>query len=353
LKTLFISESSAASLAAIAVTAKVFSGIILDCPTLYNSKWIAALLGGIFILPAAFATDQIRQKCPTSPFNETKPGYRTALSVLWAITFAFDAALTVVSIGASASYIAVGNVTTFYLLLPQFTLCIWCLFFNGDAIGNAARLFGHFLLIVIAITAIIALPKYRPNWLTPLLGPGAPTLAVGSLRCAGWYSILIPVFLLARNGSDHRAGHYPAVRSLCAASVLTAILLLLNSMLSPALLTGDEATRFSRMDSLLSNGRLPLGMQLPMIVLWLISLFFLMLFDAWFCAVMVQMASPRLKKTTHILIATALIVALSFSGLTNRNGNRLSGLLYLPINLLLLIPFVWHSSRIKGGSPHA
>lgn len=347
-----IRDSSAASLAVIALTAKVFSGVILDSPTLYNSRWIAALIGGIIALPAALSADRIRQKYAAPPLSGLRPCILLPVSAALAVIFAFDAAITAVSIAASASYIAVSNVTTFYLLLPQFALCVWCLSFNGNAIGSAGRLLGQLLLAVIAIAAVFALPKYRPNWLTPLLGPGVSTLAAGALRCAGWYSMLIPIFLLAESDPERKPVRFRAARSLCAATVLSVALLVLHSMLSPALLTGDEATRLSRMDALLSNGRLPLGMQLPMIVLWLVSLFFLLLFDAWLCAAMVQTAAPRLKKAMHILIAVLLIIVLSFSGQANQYWNRVSGLLYFPLSLLLLIFCAWNHARRKGGSNH-
>lgn len=353
MKRFFISESAATALAIIGLTTKVFSGLILDFPTLYNSRWICAFIGGLLMLPSAFIIDRIRYGCASSPFIEAYTRYRVPASILITVLSAFDAAVTAVAIGTSASYIAVDNVTTFYLLLPQYALCVWSLAFNGNAIGNAGRLLGRLLLGIIIITAVLSLPKYRPNWLTPLLGPGVPTLAIGSLRCAGWYSLLIPLFLLAETESGTTAKRHAALYSLLSATVLSTAILLLVAMLSPALLTGDMETRFSVLDSLLSNGRLSLGAQLPMIVLWLVGLFFLLLLDAWTCAAMVQTAMPNLSRAAHILIAICAIIFFAFSGFTNRSGNRLSGLIYLPVYLLISIPCIVHAKRRNGGTRHA
>ena len=50
-----ISDSAAASLSFLAITARIFSGVAMDMPDLHNAGWLAVLLGGVLSLPLAWA----------------------------------------------------------------------------------------------------------------------------------------------------------------------------------------------------------------------------------------------------------------------------------------------------------
>lgn len=345
---LSITDASAAALGTLAVTAKIFTSLILDCPELCNSAWIAALLGMLFTLPFAVVLCILRRYQPECRAAAASAPLLRFLFAGFAAAYAFDAAVTAVNIATSASYIAIGNVTTFYLLLPQFALCLWCLRFNGDALGSAARIWTSILLCIIGIIAILILPRYRPAWLMPVLGPGIPTLFTASVRCAGWYSLLLPLFLLSERSCDEGRRRRRPVLALLTAGLVSCALLLLFGMLSPSAVNSAGATRFSRMDTLLSNGRLSLSLQMPMIVLWFAALFFLILFDTWMLAASLQTCIPKLKNLPCICIAIGMVVVISFTALSGRDGNLAEGFLFLLIPASLLILTAVCTFR-KGG----
>lgn len=353
MKRLQITDTSAASLAIPATVIRVFFGTYIDSPDLFNSGWIAALGGGLLTLPLIVVLCKMRSRSDQGALIDrvSSPLLRI-IAILFAASLTFDAALAVVCIGISASYIAIDNITTFYLLLPQFVLCFWCLTFNGNSIGSAAKVWIRILAAIIAIISIFILPKYRPAWLTPILGPGMSSLFMGSLRCASWYSIMIPLFLLSEKSDQAGASDALPIKSLALSTGISSLLLLLCGMLSPSQLHSSSVTRFSRLDTLISNGRLALGLQMPMIVIWFVGFFFLLLCESWISAAMIQKLVPKFRNNVCIVIAVAAIILLSFSSFCDRDGSRLSAIFLYPAYSIVIILCICSVFRNKGAHNH-
>ena len=344
-----ISDSAAASLSFLAITARIFSGVAMDMPDLHNAGWLAVLLGGVLSLPLAWAAGQLRACCPVSPFDtlseRCRPLMRTA-AALFAIIALWDAATVARTIASSASYVALNSLPMFFLLLPQLLVCLWCLGLNGDPIGFAAGIWVRILPLLLLIVVLLQFSAFKPAWLTPLLGPGVPDLLDGTLRVSGWISMFTGLFLIAEQDPEGRGKRFQPVKALIFCIVIAAALLLLRSMMTPPLFKGKETSIFFQLDTLLSNGRAPISLQLPMIILWFVGLLFLLLFDAFLCAVMLQRALPKLGKRLCIAIVLIGVCALALSGLTSReNALHVSGGLFAAqgtlmalIMLALLIP---------------
>lgn len=330
MKKLYISHSSASSLASLAIAARVFSGIIIDSPDLGNSAWLCVILGTLLALSLPLMlTFVYKYSSSAAPIEHLPSGLRICTALLLAAILSFDAAVSAVFIVSSASYAALDTITTFYLLLPLFVLCAWCLSFNGDSIGSSARIWSRLLIGIILIISLILIPDYRPAWLTPLLGQGYPAIFRGAVRIAGWESLICTVFLISEPGTAREFRPRP-VRVLLSGAGCAAFLLLVHGMLVPVLTTQESASRFARLDVLLANGRLALTLQLPLLVLWFISLFYQLLFDAFICAVTVQRAFPGLKKSICTAITVAAVAILSLTNLTRRSGNLSAAPLIFP-----------------------
>ena len=96
-------------------------------------------------------------------------------------------------------------------------------------------------------------------------------------------------------------------------------LVLLHGMMLPALVRAEGFSRYFLLDTVLTNGRTTLALQLPKMIVWFGSLFFLMLSDSFLCAAMLQTVAPRLPRFVCIGIVAAGIAALA---LTNISASR-------------------------------
>ena len=108
------------------------------------------------------------------------------------------------------------------------------------------------------------------------------------------------------------------VRLTCFIAVVSAGLILLRNLMTPPLVSGDLTSRYAQFDLLLSNGRAPLTLQFPMIVLWLVSLLMLLLFDVLSVALTLQRALPGLNGKVCVFAAPLSCMALALFGVGAR-----------------------------------
>ena len=313
-----IREDAVASLSLTAVAARILYGVTIDLPWLYNSGWISVLLGGALAMPVAFAVGRMRAasggKAPLAALAERRPPLARALAVLLAATAAVDAAEAVEAIAVSAGYAALDSVAMAYLLLPQLALCAWGLTLNGDAIGGSAGVLNRILLCVLALFTLREAPDLCPAWLTPVLGPGAPALIEGALRAAGWLSLPLGLFLIAEPDSRQPANAARPEAALAACCAVGTVLVLVHGMMLPALVRTQNLSRDFLLDTVLTNGRTALSLQLPKMIVWFVGLFLRMLFDGFVCAAMLQAALPKLPRWALIALVTLGVAALALSG---------------------------------------
>lgn len=294
-----IREGAAASLGTAAVVARILYGVTIDLPWLYNSGWISVLLGGVLALPVALAAAQLRAasagKSPLSALNARRPVLARLLAGMLMLTAAFDATMAVDAIADSAGYAALDSVAKIYLLLPQLALCAWGLTLNGDAIGDSARICNRILLCIFVLFMLREIPDLCPEWLTPILGPGVPALLDGAVRVAGWLSLLAGLFLIAEPDVQHPANAIRPVSVMAIGGAIGMGLVLLHGMMLPALVRAEGFSRYFLLDTVLTNGRTTLALQLPKMIVWFGSLFFLMLSDSFLCAAMLQTVAPPFR----------------------------------------------------------
>ena len=92
------------------------------------------------------------------------------------------------------------------------------------------------------------------------------------------------------------------------ATVIAALLIATRLMMTPFLAL-NAMDRTMLLDSLLTNGRSPLTLQLPMIVIWCLGMLHLFCFECFLCAAL-------LKRCVHSLpygLCSALTAALIFA----------------------------------------
>lgn len=336
-----ITDGAAAPLILLAVSVRIVAGVAIDLPDLYCAGWLSSLLGGLLVLPMAFCVAALRSGDHDAPLTRLTEGQGAlpfrALALLLALSAAFDGATVARGIAHSAGYIALGSTSLQTLLIPQLLLCLYCLRENGEAIGSAARLWCRVLPFLLLIVVLLEVKKYQIAWLTPVLGSGVGSVLDGAVRIAGWLSMMLGILLISEKDPSHpRRNLHPILLTLLC-SALAAGLILLRNLMTPPLVYGDLTSRYFQFDVLLSNGRAPLTLQFPMIMLWLISLFMLLLFDSFTCVALLQRAIPKLGKWSGILIGLLLIAAPALFGLgTKGDSLRCAEWLFAAQSVILL-----------------
>jgi len=319
-----IGEAAASSLILPAVTMRVYYGIAIDTPSVGNAGWLSALLGGLLALPFMLAVRQLRKQCASSPVADVESSQAAKpLMVVFAFSAAFDSAFITNAIAGSASYIALNAISLLYLILPQLALCLWCLTRNGNAIGTSAGVWNRILPLLMLIVVILQLPDYRPAWLTPIFGPGLPEIIDGAISTAGWLSLSAGLLLAAENEPGVPKPRIRPLTGLLLCVGIAAFLLALRSLMTPTLPESTLATRYFRQDILISNGRASLSLQLPLTILWFMGLFYLLLYDALSCALMVQNIFPKLNRLPCLLITLGITIGIIVSGIGNRSAGQL------------------------------
>lgn len=346
-----ITDGAAAPLIALAVSMRIVFGVVIDMPRLYCAGWLSALLGGALALPMVFAVQRLRDVCGEAPLETNAPLPR-AVSAIFAILSALDGAAVMRGAAHTAGYLSLRTTSLTLLLLPQTLLCVWTLKENGTAIGSAARIWWRILPWLLLIVVLPEWNRYRFAWLTPLLGSGVSDILDGAVRAAGWMSLMLPIALCSRREAEHPRRALRPVRLTCFVAAVSAGLILLRNLMTPPLVHGDLTSRYAQFDLLLSNGRTPLTLQFPLIVLWLVSLLMLLLFDVLSVALTLQRALPGLSGRFCIFAASLGCTALTLLGAGERaDAMALARWLYAAQGALLAALMLQNGK--KRGSPRA
>ena len=316
---LSISADSARWLCVTAATARVFFGIAIDTPELYSATWLAALMGGVLVLPIGFAANAWTKKHSGMPYATLSTacgkGAVRALSFLWILVMTVDAASIAMGITYSAGYVALRSNSVLYLRTGLMLVILYSVSMNGIGLGSSSRIWIKAFPLLMGVVILLQFSSYRFGFLAPILGKNAATLLQGAFRSAGWYASLFPIWIIAKPGRVHRQVNM--VWSLGMSCGLATVLLLLLSMESPAM-QGAIHTRVFQFDLLFANGRFPLALQLPLIILWFISLLYLLCSETFASAALLQAFLPKIHGRILILVIVIGIFAVSLTRFSER-----------------------------------
>lgn len=330
---------SASSLALIAVTSRVFFGTVIDLPGLFCAGWLATLLGALIAFPMILLVSRIRlvQKAsPVAGFSERPAGRVLRWALLpFAVYSAFDGAIVARGIAHSASYLSLNDSSMLELLAPILIMCVVCLLCNGNAIGSGARLWRWFLPWLLAIVVLLQVKQFRFTWLAPVLGPGLEPVLTGAIRIASWFCMPALLGLVSEGGEKGDPMH--PIRMFFACALISAALMVLRSLMLPSMVDGELNHYFFLMDTLLSNGRANISLQLPMAMLWFVGMLFGLLMDAYLTAAALQAALPKLSGKLLAYISVALIAFFALSGWATREIDLPAAAFAYPAFGLLLI----------------
>ena len=309
-----ISRSAAWPAAFCAVSSGVFLTLSLGDGATHNGAWIAALLSALPTLPWLTGLDALR-----SSLNG-RAGIPLKVALL--IGCAWNGAVVLSFVTRSADYLTLNHVPAAVIALPLVLALLWCLWRNGDALGWFAllwtRVFPAFMLLVL----LLQLRHYRPAWLCPLFGDGWRTLLKSGAMATGAY-VPAGALLLVSDAPKHGKVARASAVSIRGA-VVAAALLALWLMMTPTVRSGD--TWLYRLDTLLTNGRAPLYLQLPMIVLWFISLAQLLSCACFAAAALLQRLVSKLDGRICAVIVVLVCALAAWYGMAEIHPGALAWL---------------------------
>ncbi len=336
------SRGSMRWLSVVAATARVFFGVAVDLPELYGAGWLAALLGALLLLPSALAADFLSRREHRLPLEALRSRFgQPACAIVCAaggLCLLLDAACVAVGAAGSAGYIALRD-RSFRLLLALPLLAAWIAASSGgEALGGSARIWVRLAPWFAVPVLLIQFSGYRLGYLFPLLGEGVPSLMRGGLRCAGWYAVLLPAWLVSRPGERVRPCRVSL--QLAASAIAACVLLLMYSMENPPVQTVLH-TRAFQINAVITNGRFPTSLQLPIIALWFIGMAHLLALDLFIPARLLRRCLPAVPAPALTLGCSAAAYILAALGLAEREtALALADLIYpgLWLALILLLP---------------
>lgn len=338
-----ISAGAACSLARLAIVARIISGIVIDMPELLNAGWLSILLGGLFALFPAFAIAQLK-KNGKNRFPRIIPAAFFAIAV-------YDAAVVSASIADSASFMALNRTAAVYLMIPQLLLCMVCMRLNGDALGASAGIWNKILPCLLLLVFILQAKDYRTEWLTPVFGPGASSILDGALRAAGWFTLPTALYIAAEPEVGGEKTQLRPVKTLVYGILFATLIAFSFFMMTPAIAEEKLFGRAFRLDALLANGRAGLGLQVPIITLWYVGLFYALLTDLFAAAVLLQSVLPGWNRDGCILL-TVIIAALLAAGRFCEKSAALSVAKWLyALQCVLLAAAMLIQLKQKGDEP--
>lgn len=303
--------AATASLTA-AMAIRLFYGLALDAPEAANAAWLAAPLGLLLALPLVWLT--CRMDCRSM----------RALSLPLFVALALDAAASIEWTAYSESCLAFEHISPTWMTLPLLVALARVAWLGGDALGGAARFWVRLFALLMAVVLLYQLPYYNPGWLAPWLGNGRAALLRVGVRAGGWCALLGTSAAAACEEELRLRDILPAM---ALAAGVAAALLALRQMMAPVITSG-EVNRSMRLDALLTNGRAPLYLQLPMLVSWFAGMLHLMAFEGVATCALLRRLLPRAKEAPCAALGLGIVFVLALTR-APRLGIVRDALLYL------------------------
>lgn len=272
-------------------------------------------MGALPALPYLLCLEIIPLRGPVRPMLET---------VLLVIT-ALDVAQLLATVTHASDSLTLEHVPAFALGLPAALAALWCVWRGGDAIGYAAALWMRFFPILMLVVILLQMRHYHPRWLLPLLGNGWKDIIRVGVRASGRF-VPATAILLVSEADACDAKPRRSFARIAAAAIVSAALLALRLLMAPSGMA--DMPWASRLDALLTNGRAPLYLQLPLILAFFIAALQLLACECFAASALLQRLSAGIDGR---VCGAAVVLACA--------GGSLSG--FLPMAMAYIAPWIF------------
>lgn len=345
-----IDRKSAGALGLLGVGFKLWYALLIDTPRLSGSFSVTLLAGAAGFLPALWAFHLLERQRPGAEPDELLrlaggTRGRQAYYLLLSAFLLVSAALSASELINVASYIALSNQSPNRLNLATVASLCLCALCGGRAVAGCSRVRLCYLPVFWAIIVLVQYRSFVPRWLLPPLADSAGAIAREAVSLSGVYMLLVPVWLLS-GSCRAAAGTFVRVTAL----VLCASLLF--GMLAPVMPFAQH-TRFFRLDTLLSNGRTSLSLQLPHMIVMYTGLLTGGCFGLSMAARLLNRCFPAVREKWFVLGGSACVLGLLYTGATAQENAWLLRSAFWPLILLPLWLMALAGALRKRGKAHA
>lgn len=305
-----IDKKSAAALGVIGVGFKLCYALIIDTPRLTGAFALTHLAGALGFLPALLSLGLLERQYPGAEPEEllARAGGRAgrgAYYVLLSLFLLVSATLSAAELIDVATYIALSGQGKNWLNVATVAAVCACALCGCRAVAGASRVRVLLLPLLLLLIVAVQYHSFVPRWLLPLLADGPKVIGREAVALAGVNMLLVPIWMLC--GSWRTAAcTYGKV------TLFTLTVALFYGMLAPTMPFAQH-TRFFRLDTLLSNGRTSLSLQLPHMIVVYTGL----LTGACFClsmsARLLGRCFPRVKEQRFVLAGAACVLGLLYT----------------------------------------
>jgi hypothetical protein len=334
---LSISRDAVLPAAFVSAATRIFLDLALDGNPIHNGVWIAALLGALPVIPYLICLDLLA--------GQHDPPARRSLAGLLLTVTALDAARIVSVVLRTSGFLTLEPVNPVILVIPMALATLWCIWRNGDAIGYAAMLWRRAFPVLMLVVILLQWGHYRAQWIRPWLGNGWGDIVEGASRTASCYVPATSILFVCKP-ADKAVKWRPAVARIVLASAVAALLLVLRLMMLPSGMS--DTPWISRLDALLTNGRAPLYLQLPMIVGFFTGIMHLLTCECFAASALLQQLVPGLGGRACAGIVVLICATLPFTVFFRSMQDHVIPWLFVdaavPVALATLSQF-----RLQGG----
>ena len=328
-----IDKKSAGALGVIGVGFKLCYALIIDTPRLTGAFALTHLAGALGFLPALLAIGLLERQHPGVEPEELllRAGGRAgrgAYYMLLSLFLLVSATLSAAELIDVATYIALSSQSKNWLNAATVAAVCVCALCGCRAVAGASRVRVLILPLIFLVIAAVQYRSFVPRWLLPLLADGAEVIGREAVALAGVNMLLVPVWMLC--GSWRTASC-----TFGKVTLFTLTVALFYSMLAPTMPFAQH-TRFFRLDTLLSNGRTSLSLQLPHMIVVYTGL----LTGACFClsmsARLLSRCFPKVQERWFVLGGSLAILGLLYSPVAAQENAWLIRAVSYPTQLLPL-----------------
>jgi len=342
-----INTRSVISLGVIGVGFQLFYALIVDTPNMTSGFLPALLLSALGFLPALLAFFLMEHRADLPPLQRLKQaaGDRPAKAylLLLSVFLLLSSALSVSELTDVSSYIALSAVSKHWLHLVTVLVVCLCSLCGIRSVAGSSRIRMLYLPALLLIVLVAQFRSLMPRWLFPVLGDGLPALLREAAPLCGVQTLLVPLWLLCGSGKVMGGIHLRVV-------LYVALACLIQCMLTPTMPYAPK-TWFFRLDTVLSNGRTSLSLQLPYMIILYTGLLTGGCYALSMAASLLAECFPGIKPRWFVLGGGALMLALLCSGLFTQQQARLLRMAAWPVISLPLLLIALHS-RKRGVPSH-
>ena len=330
-----INRRSCAALAYLSIGARMLFAVQIDSPELLNAGWISVILSGILTLPVVLCMDYIERVRHTSAVDHLSSVWGRIYCAVVALFMVYETGNGISILASSASYMSLTDTLHPVLICVCALVCVLGCTAGVQAVAGTAIISARLLGAVIVIAFLIQLNSFNIRWMTPVLGPGLPTITSFVPGLCGMMTTFIPIWLLKEHDETKPN---PLTKMLVVTVVLLVALVVLFGMLMPPMQSGPISRLFN-LDRLLSNGRTPQTLQILTVPIWYLTLVISICFMLLGATHALLITFPKLNRVVAILVLIVIAICVPFLNLGVRPLVRLINTIRWPVLTLPILVY--------------